>query len=230
MAAHFDAAFFDMDGLLLDTERLARDAFQETFRSFGVPPDDELFLLLIGGDASDNSELLRNGLPDQIPYEQFSRCWSDGYARLVAEDVPVKAGVWAVLNELSSLGLRLAVATSTATPSAENKLGRAGLRGFFETVIGGDQVERGKPAPDIYLRAVEALGVAPGNCVAFEDSVRGVRAALAAGMTVVQVPDLVPPGAELRTLGHLVAGSLAEAIERVGLSDALAPGKKGAAA
>jgi beta-phosphoglucomutase-like phosphatase (HAD superfamily) len=84
------------------------------------------------------------------------------------------------------------------------------LLDYFEIVIGGDQVERGKPDPDIYLKAASALSAAPSKCLALEDSTNGVKAAVAAGMTVVQIPDLVQPNEELLQLGHIVLSSLAD--------------------
>jgi beta-phosphoglucomutase-like phosphatase (HAD superfamily) len=104
----------------------------------------------------------------------------------------------------------MAVATSTRTKRATEKLGDAGLLDYFKIVIGGDQVEQGKPDPEIYLKAASALSSAPSRCLALEDSANGVKAAVAAGMTVVQIPDLVPPSDELLQLGHIVLSSLAD--------------------
>jgi len=103
------------------------------------------------------------------------------------------------------------VATTTRQPRANRKLAAAGLLPYFDAVITSGDVARPKPAPDIYLLAAQRLGQAPERCLALEDSPAGTRAALAAGMTVIQVPDLVHPDEELRALGHRIVGSLVDA-------------------
>jgi beta-phosphoglucomutase-like phosphatase (HAD superfamily) len=104
-----------------------------------------------------------------------------------------------------------AVATSTRAPLAQRKLEAAGLLGYFDVVCTSSDVAHPKPAPDVYLLAAERLGVSPAQCLVLEDSPTGVRAALAAGMTVVQVPDLLAPDDAVRALGHRIVGSLEEA-------------------
>jgi beta-phosphoglucomutase-like phosphatase (HAD superfamily) len=118
-----------------------------------------------------------------------------------------------LLEHVSSLGIPTAVATSTRTERAREKLLRAGVLDRFHEVVGGDQVAHSKPSPDIYLRVAELLRVRPRGCLALEDSDNGVRAALAAGMTVVQIPDLLSPSADVLELGHIVLTSLAEVAE-----------------
>ena len=111
------------------------------------------------------------------------------------------------------------IATSTRTDRAHAALARAGLDDLFARVIGGDRVTASKPAPDIYLLACRTLGLPPQDCAAFEDSPNGVRAAVAAGLRTVQVPDILMPDAELRALGHIVAPDLASGARALGLLD-----------
>jgi beta-phosphoglucomutase-like phosphatase (HAD superfamily) len=103
------------------------------------------------------------------------------------------------------------VVTSTRRPRALQKLESTGLLPHFDDVIAGNEVQHAKPAPDIYLLAAQRLGVAPSHCIVLEDSVPGVRAALAAGMTPIQVPDLVLPDDTVRALGHRIVDSLTHA-------------------
>jgi beta-phosphoglucomutase-like phosphatase (HAD superfamily) len=110
---------------------------------------------------------------------------------------------------------------------ARAKLGQAALLPRFHAIVGGDEVRAGKPAPDIYVEAARRLEVAPGDCVALEDSDPGVRAALAAGMTVLMVPDLVPPSAALMAAGPLVMASLHEARAHLAALPAQAPSSLG---
>jgi beta-phosphoglucomutase-like phosphatase (HAD superfamily) len=107
------------------------------------------------------------------------------------------------------------VVTSTRRERALQKLGRCGLLSHFDTVVTGSDVTNPKPAPDIYLLAAERLCVSPARCVVLEDSVPGVRAALAAGMTPIQVPDLVVPDETARALGHRIVDSLLHARELI---------------
>ena len=115
---------------------------------------------------------------------------------IIAEGgIPLKPGLAAFLAAVDALGLKKAVATSTARKRALYKLNLAGVPGTIETLAGGDEVARGKPAPDLFLLAAERLGVPPAECLAFDDSDPGVLAARAAGMRVVIIPDQKRPSA-----------------------------------
>lgn len=207
----FDAVIFDMDGLLLDTERVALTVFNETCERFGFAPRLEVFARCLGVNKETSERVLAQGLEGVADPAAFGRAWDEAYAaRQALEPAPLKDGVTALLDHLGALGLPAAVATSSATERARAKLDRAGILKRFRTVVGGDQVRRSKPQPDIYLRAAMLLDADPTSCLALEDSENGVRAAIAAGMTVVQVPDIIQPSPELRREGHIVLGSLRE--------------------
>lgn len=210
---HFNAVIFDMDGLLLDSETLALSAFEATCARFELGDLSHLFRQLIGTNQTLGRELLREGLAGIMDDEVFSAAWQEAYLKLTAKPVPLMPGVRAFLQHTTDLAIPMAVATSTATEKAEAKLTNTGIRDYFRFIVGGDQVTQSKPAPDIYLKAASALAVEPHNCLALEDSANGVKAAVAAGMTVVQIPDLVPPDAQLLALGHIVLGSMAEVPE-----------------
>ncbi|HTY48201.1 MAG TPA: HAD family phosphatase [Steroidobacteraceae bacterium] len=209
----FDAVIFDMDGLLLDSERIALEVFNETCGRFGFAPRTEVFVRCLGVNKETSRRVLEQALQGLADPVAFGRAWDEAYAlRVAREPAPLKDGVTALLEHLQSLGVPAAVATSTATERARAKLGGAGILHHFREVVGGDQVRRSKPQPDIYLRAAMLLEVDPTRCLALEDSENGVRAAVAAGMTVVQVPDIVPPSEELRREGHVVLASLREVV------------------
>ena len=129
--------------------------------------------------------------------------------------IPLKSGAEELLQDLKRGGIPMAVATSTPNPRATHMLRNSGMLQAFDVVVAGDQVQRGKPLPDIYLRAAELLGVPPERCLALEDSENGVRSALAAGMTVIQVPDLVEPSDAVRDLGHTILGTLHDVREQM---------------
>ena len=139
----------------------------------------------------------------------MTSAWAADYDAIVAaEGISLKPGLDDILDLLDERGVAAAVATSTRRERARAKLDRVGLLHRFAALVGGDDVARGKPAPDIFLAAAERLGVAAGDCIVLEDSEPGIIAAAAAGMTPVMVPDLHPPSAELLLLEPLVLASL----------------------
>jgi HAD superfamily hydrolase (TIGR01509 family) len=208
---HFDAVIFDMDGTLLDTERVAQEAFVGACDELSVAPRMDLLLRCVGAADPIARRIIAEGYGAGLDCDAFFQAWSRHFANLSRQmPAPLKEGVRALLDAVAQLGLPMAVATSSRTPHAVEKLRQAGLLERFRTVIGADQVQRPKPDPEVYLKAAEYLAVDPRACLAVEDSEYGVRAAHAAGMTVIQVPDMTQPTSDLRALGHIVLASLKE--------------------
>jgi HAD superfamily hydrolase (TIGR01509 family) len=201
-----------MDGTLLDTERIALRAWDEAAAAVGAVFEQGLAHALIGKNFVDSAAHVRAhfGRSD-YPVEAVLQGWRPSFDALVArEGVAVKAGAHDLLRYLEDAGIACAVATSTRRAQARAKLQDAGLLAHFVAVIGGDDVAHGKPAPDIYLAAAAALATAPAQCLAIEDSETGFRAAHAAGMPAILIPDLVLPGASLAALSPRVLQSLAD--------------------
>jgi HAD superfamily hydrolase (TIGR01509 family) len=188
------AVIFDMDGLMLDSERLDLWAWQTVAARRGFGFSESLHRTLIGRRTVETQADLRAHYgPDfdfATVYAEVRALWRE---TLRTHGVPLKAGLLELLEFLDSARIPRAVATSTARENALLSLGT--LVDRMDAVVCGDEVARSKPAPDIYLRAAESLGVPASECLALEDSIPGVTAAHAAGMTVVMVPDLVPPTA-----------------------------------
>ena len=206
---HFRAVIFDMDGLLLDTERIALSSFLETCEHFGIGEHTDVFMKCIGTNTALGKQVLKEGLNGKVDHTEFERVWDTKYSRYTSNGpLPLKDGAIELLEQLAAMKMLLAVATSTSSVRAMQKLRDAGILDKFDTVVGGDQVQHSKPHPAVYLKAAEALRVMPQMCLALEDSENGVRSAVSAGMTVVQIPDLVQPCPNLRVLGHIVLGSL----------------------
>ena len=210
----YDAVIFDMDGLLLDTERVAFEAFVEACESLKVRVDRTVYMQRVGTTAAKTREILVNALGKSFPYDALERVWSEKYARgSSAKAVPLKDGAEALLERVRKARLPMALATSTAHEEAVVRLESVGLLDFFELIVAGDQVHQGKPDAETYLKAAEGLGLSANRCLAIEDSDNGVRSAHVAGMAVIQVPDLVEPADEVRLLGHIILGSLGD-VER----------------
>jgi len=203
------AVVFDMDGLLLDSERLALAAFVDTCDHFGLGDQTAVFMQCLGINQERGKRVLRDGLPGTVDHLAFARLWdSKCFERFADASIPLKSGAEELLQDLKAFGVPAAIATSTSASRATQKLQHSGILQEFDVIVGGDHVRRSKPFPDIYLKAAELLGVHPESCLALEDSENGVRSALSAGMIVIQVPDLVQPSAAMRELGHTVLETL----------------------
>ncbi|MHC6530077.1 HAD family hydrolase [Vibrio proteolyticus] len=206
---NFQAAIFDMDGLLLDTERVCMRIFQEACEALSVPFLKDIYLGIIGRNAAGIEETIRQGYGPDLDYPTLHAEWRKRYDAVVKHQaIPVKDGVVELLTWLKAQGIPTAVATSTQKEIAQIKLKLAGLDHYFDNLTTGCEVQRGKPDPEIYLLAAGRLGVQPQTCLAFEDSNNGVRSAVAANMTTFQIPDLVQPCAEVRAFGHQINDSL----------------------
>ena len=203
------AVIFDMDGLLIDSERVILDCWRSVAAEQALPLDDGLWLSMVGMHDAACTEMLAH-LLGQAKAERLSIECKDRYDLLVERGLPLKDGAVELLDALSARGVPLAIATSTRRARALVKLERCGIDRYFSAIATSSDVEHPKPAADIYLLAASRLGVLPGNCTAIEDSEMGVRAANAAGMAVIQVPDLVPASELTRSLAQVVA-SLHEA-------------------
>jgi len=203
------AVIFDMDGLMLDTERLAPMAWSDAARAMGVDFDLSLLPAMVGRNATDCSALLIERYGQEFPSEAMMQAWRVAYDAIVERDgIELKPGLLALLAWLEERNVPKAVATSTRRERAQSKLELTGLMPRFSALVGGDEIARGKPAPDIFLLAAERLSQSPQDCLVLEDSEPGVRAALAAGMTPIMVPDQHPPSKELLELELLVMASL----------------------
>jgi HAD superfamily hydrolase (TIGR01509 family) len=209
------AVIFDMDGLLLDTETLAARAWRDCAAAHGAVFDDALALRLVGRNFRDCSSMIRAHYPPPYPADEVLAGWHAAYDAIIErEGIALKQGVHEILDWLDEVRLPRAVATSTRRSRAASKLDDAGVLARIDALVGGDEVTHGKPAPDLPLEAARRIGALPTRCVVLEDSEPGVRAALAAGMHVFMVPDLIEPPAELLANGIMVARSLHDVRER----------------
>ncbi|MFC2014742.1 HAD family hydrolase [Chloroflexota bacterium] len=214
----YRAVIFDMDGLLIDSERIALSTFVEACRENNFEPDIDVYYKCIGTTSYQTKEILLDGHGSDFPFEMISPLWAKKYHdEVLNKPVPLKPGALSLLRHLEKEGVKKAVVTSTVQELALRKLTNAQIVQFFDFVLGRDQVSNGKPDPEIYLAACQKLGEEPADCLALEDSNNGVIAAFEAGLTVIQVPDLVEPSAQVRALGHKISESLVEVASILGV-------------
>lgn len=213
---NYQAAIFDMDGLLLDTESVCMQAFAGACEALALPMLEDVYLGAIGCNAQRIEQVICAGYNDSLDYPKLRTEWMKRYHAIVEQQaIPVKKGVIALLNWLKEQAIPIAVATSTHKELAITKLKLAGLFGYVNSLSTGCEVNRSKPDPEIFLLAAQRLNISPENCLAFEDSSNGVRSAIAAGMQVHQVPDLVKPGTEIIALGHSISNSLTDVLDNL---------------
>lgn len=189
----YAAAIFDLDGTLIGTERLLIDTCIDTLASFGHAVSRDFVTSMVGVSEAEGFRRICAHINVVLDPVDFSAAWSRANQTAYAKGIPLMPGVAELLALLKSQGMPVAVATNSSTAGARRKLGLAGIGDMFDVVIGFDAVPHAKPAPDVFLAAAAALAVNPAQCIAFEDSDPGVIAALAAGMTVVHVPDMATP-------------------------------------
>jgi len=203
------AVILDMDGLMLDSERMARDAWRRALADWGLVLPDGLYFQLVGREATDTKGILARAFGPALPVEEaYARKQRYLEEAMLRGGIPTKPGLHALLDFLDARGIRKAVASSTHRPLVVQKLRLTGLLERFAVLVCGDEVRNGKPAPDVFLLAAERLGVPACECLVLEDSEAGIRAARAAGMTPILVPDLKPPSPEVAALAHRVLPSL----------------------
>ncbi len=210
----FDAAIFDLDGTLIDTESVALVTGQAAFARFGQDVDLDFMHRLVGRDLPTSTEMILTHRPG-IDLPALNALWRAEFDARIAEDLQLKPGV---LDLFAQLQLPRALATSSGRAGAHYKLGLVGLDQAFAHVITLDDVTQPKPAPEPFLLAAMRLGVDPTRCVAFEDSETGAESAHRAGMHVVQVPDVVPTQGRF---AHHVASDILSGARAVGLLPAL---------
>jgi HAD superfamily hydrolase (TIGR01509 family) len=207
------AVVFDMDGLLFDSESVYRDAMIATAAEIGLEMPPELFLRLVGLPWAANVPMLMAHYGPSFDPENFRQESTRRFHVIADAEICLKAGVVEILDELDVLGLPRAVATSSMHPTVQHHLGQHDLLGRFHALVAQGDYARGKPAPDPFLTAAERLRVDPLDCLALEDSHNGVRAAHAAGMMTIMVPDLLDATEEMHSLCIRIARDLHEVRE-----------------
>ncbi len=207
------AVVFDMDGLLVDTETVVYAAMQRAAVGIGGEMPFATFQRMVGLQHAHSDLILVEHFGADFDLEAWSAAVSAHFYEEAAAGIALKAGVVEILDALDAAGLPRAIATSSSLAAVRQSLGPHGLVDRFHALITRDVQTMGKPHPEPFLKAAAALGVDPADCLALEDSHNGVRAASAAGMMTVMVPDMLDPTEEMHTLCVRIARDLHEVRE-----------------
>ncbi|MDE1148761.1 MAG: HAD family phosphatase [Azospirillaceae bacterium] len=199
------AVIFDMDGLLIDSERPLRGAMLAAAVTVERPLTEAFYSTLIGRPYPAVRQMLVDHFGGEALFERFTTLYRGAIQAHFEAGIALMTGVVELLDDLDAAGIPMAVATSTQRERALHHLTQAGIAHRFRAIIGGDDVTQGKPHPEPYLKAAAALDIDPSHCLALEDSHNGIRAAHAAGMMAVMVPDLLSPTAEIEALCRVAA-------------------------
>jgi HAD superfamily hydrolase (TIGR01509 family) len=211
------AVIFDMDGLMLDTERPIVTAWEQAAVERGWQLSGEVLARTIGVDEAATRKVIVESYGQDFPYDTIREDLERIYVENVEKNgIALRPGLLVLLEHLNSLGMPVAVATSSTRNVALWKLRMAGIEEHFPLLVCGDEVRRGKPAPDIFLKAAGLLGGEPAGCLGFEDSPAGLRALEAAGIRSVFIRDMVEPSPEILGAVWLRLNSLDEAVPLFG--------------
>lgn len=197
------AVVFDMDGVIFDTQKQYNACFREMGKRYGISDGkmEELILKTMGVNETESYQVVEELLGGTVSGKEFVTGMLDLFkAGVEAEGLPLKPGVKELLSWLHEHGFLVGLASATDYERIVKYLTRAGLKQYFSFITGGDRVEHGKPAPDIYLQACENMGADPKETYGVEDSFQGIRAVHNAGMHVVMVPDSLEPTPEIESL------------------------------
>lgn len=211
------AIIFDMDGVIFDSERAVLKEWQILSKKYGFEGFEEIYPYCIGATAKKSKEIFCSRFGEDFPYEEYSKEKSVAFHKKYdGGKLPIKNGIVEILTFLKEEGYFIALASSTRREAIMSELTDAGLIKFFDRIISGDMVERSKPSPDIFLKAIEGLDVSPKDVFVIEDSFNGIRAAHAANMRPVMVPDMLMPDEEIKGLSEVVLKDLFEVKKYIG--------------
>lgn len=214
---NYEAVVFDMDGVIFDSERAVMNCWLELAQKYDIKDIEKPYFACVGTTMTRTREIMLETYGEDFPYDEYARESSLMYhEKYDGGKLPMKPGVMELLSYLKGKGKKIALASSTRRGTVTNQLRWAGIIDYFDVIICGDMVAKSKPAPDIFLKACQELGVSPENTYAIEDSYNGIRAAHAGQLRPIMVPDLLEADDEMRGMAECVCDNLNEVIDYLG--------------
>lgn len=214
---NYEAVVFDMDGVIFDSERAVMNCWLELAQKYDIKDIEKPYFACVGTTMTRTREIMLETYGEDFPYDEYARESSLMYhEKYDGGKLPMKPGVIELLSYLKEKGKKIALASSTRRETVTNQLRWAEIIDYFDAIICGDMVARSKPAPDIFLKACQELGVSPENTYAIEDSYNGIRAAHAGQLRPIMVPDLLEANDEMRGMAECVCDNLNDVIDYLG--------------
>lgn len=196
-----NTVIFDMDGLMFDTERVFVLAWDYAGEKIGIGKAGYMVHKTLGMNTAASEKIWQKEFGDSYNQSELKRYTKDFFTQYYAKNtIPVKKGLYVLLEYLKEKNYKLAVASSSPKWEIENHLKESGVYQYFSAIVSGDMVTKSKPEPDIYLKACELVGEKPENCYALEDSQSGLLAAYMAGCKPIMIPDLWQPDKEIENI------------------------------
>lgn len=209
------AVIFDMDGVILDSERIILNAWISTVADYGQVLEKGRIAGAFGGGKAAARAILEAELGTDFPFEKALPEVRNRIRRASLSGWPLKPGIRELLDGLAGLAVPLAVATSTYRAEAESRLVSVSVDPYFDVICGGDDVAEGKPSPAIYLLTAQRLEMSPSQCIVIEDSETGVLSAYRAGMRIIHIPDLAKPSPASRRMATQTFDSAVTAMDTI---------------
>lgn len=214
MAGGIDTVIFDMDGVIFDSETLVLSSWKEVADRHGIKNVEEACHECLGTNSAVSKQIFLRHYGKDFPYDEYKAEMAEVFFSHSSDGrLAKKPGVEEILKYLKENGFKVGLASSTQEATVRRQISEGGLLKYFDQIIGGDMVKRSKPEPDIFLEACRRLESEPERCYVIEDSYNGIRAAHAAGMHPIMVPDLMEPTEEMRGLAEKIFESLYDVME-----------------
>ncbi|MGL5316645.1 MAG: HAD family hydrolase [Peptostreptococcaceae bacterium] len=212
---NIEAAIFDMDGLIFDTERIYFETWSKVFKKYGYKMTKEVYASVMGTGRDNVKKVFIENYGANLPIDIMYKEKDEELNKIIKKGkIPLKKGVNEILDYLKEKGYKIALATSAKRERAAKHLVEAKIKDKFDVIVCGDEVSKSKPHPEIFMTAADKLGINNyKNCIVLEDSKAGIQAAFDGGMIPINIPDLKEVDDEIRSNSHKICNNLLQVID-----------------
>ncbi len=209
-------AVFDMDGLMFDSERLTFDAWYKVLNDNGFSYTFDIYKQTVGKRTVETKAYYESLYGDSFDYNSMRQKANDVFWDYIEKNgMPIKKGLFELLDYLKANNVKISLATSTSEESAMRMIKKAGVEEYFDAFVCGNMVKNGKPHPEVFQTAAKKLSLPPQSCIALEDSINGIKSAYAAKMLPIMVPDMLSPTKEIMPMLYALCKDLSEVIKKI---------------